>query len=625
MKQLLTLVCILTFALPGVQAQNQNYWQQKVDYTMDVDVDAKNHQYAGKQTLVYTNNSPDVLNRVYYHLYFNAFQPGSMMDNRSRTIVDPDRRVGDRISHLDESEIGYEKINSLTQDGKAVKYEVDGTILVVELNKPIKPGAKTTFKMEWDAQVPLQIRRSGWNNKAGVELSMAQWYPKLAHYDFQGWHPDPYIGREFYGTFGDFDVKISIDKEYVLGGTGIIQNPNEIGYGYEKEGAKVKRPKGEKLTWHFKAKNVLDFFWGADPDYVHTIVQVPNGPKVHLLHQKKVDESASDEQNEKYAKNWEQLPEFTVKAIQYANEHFGEYPYPQFSVIQGGDGGMEYPMGTFITGARSLGSLVGVTVHEMFHSWYQNVIATNESLLPWMDEGFTSFASAETMAHLFNQNGDPQSGSYRSYNYIVESGKEEPLTTHSDHYNTNAAYSVAAYSKGAIFLNQLSYIIGNDTFRRGMLRYHKEWKLKNPTALDFINVMEKESGMILDWYYEYFVQTTKTIDYGITAVVGDESKTTVKLDRIGLMPMPLDVVVEYNDGSSELFYIPLRLMRGEKPAENDMKRTILEDWVWVKTSYNFTIDKPASSIKSVTIDPSHRMADIDQENNTFNVSEMLSN
>lgn len=623
MKQLLTLVSVFILVLPGVQAQNQNYWQQKVDYTMNIDVDAKNHQYSGEQTLVYTNNSADVLNRVYYHLYFNAFQPGSMMDIRSRTIEDPDRRVGDRIYHLDESEIGYEKIKSLTQDGKAVKYEVDGTILVVELNKPIKPGAKTTFKMKWDAQVPLQIRRSGWNNKSGVELSMAQWYPKLAHYDFQGWHPDPYIGREFYGTFGDFDVKITIDKNYVLGGTGILQNPNEIGYGYEKEGAKVKRPKGDKLTWHFKAENVIDFFWGADPDYIHTTAQVPNGPKVHLLYQKEVNENASAEQNAEYAKNWKQLGDFAVKAIQYANEHFGEYPYPQFSIIQGGDGGMEYPMGTFITGARSLGSLVGVTVHEMYHSWYQNVLATNESLLPWMDEGFTSFASAETMAYLFNQQGDPHRGSYRSYKYIVESGREEPLTTHSDHYNTNAAYSMAAYSKGAIFLNQLSYIMGDEAFRRGMLQYHKEWKFKHPTALDFINVMEKESGMILDWYYEYFVQTTKTIDYGITAVVGDENKTTVKLNRIGLMPMPLDVVVEYKDGSKELFYIPLRLMRGEKPAENDIKRTVLEDWVWVKPSYNFTIDKPASAIKLVTIDPSHRMADINQENNTFDVAEML--
>ncbi len=309
--------------------------------------------------------------------------------------------------------------------------------------------------------------------------------------------------------------------------------------------------------------------------------------------------------------------------MQYANEHFGEYPYPQYTNLQGGDGGMEYPMGTLITGGRSLGSLVGVMVHEMYHSWYQNVLATNESLLEWMDEGFTSFASSETMAHLFDRDGNPHSGSYRSYNYIVQSGNEEPMTTHADHYNLNSAYGVAAYSKGAVYLNQLEYIIGKEDFRNGMLRYHKEWKLKHPTALDFLSVMERESGMILDWYHEYFVQTTKTIDYGITAVVGTENKTSVKLERVDLMPMPLDVVVEYTDGSSELFYIPLRIMRGEKPAENDMKRTVLKDWPWVEPSYNLVINKPASQIKSVTIDPTQRLADVNPDNNSFDVASML--
>ena len=624
MKQLLSFLLITFFAVSTLQAQNKDYWQQEVDYTMEIDVDAENHQYAGKQTLVYTNNSPETLDRVYYHLYFNAFQPGSMMDVRSRNIADPDRRVGDRIFHLEEDEIGYQKVKSLTQDGKAVKYTVDGTVLVVELNKPIQPGQKSTFKMEWDAQVPLQIRRSGWNNAEGVEFSMSQWYPKMAEFDVRGWNPNEYVGREFHAPFGNFDVKITIDKDYVLGGTGILQNPNEIGYGYEDDGARVKRPSGDKMTWHFKAENVIDFFWGADPDFKHVTAQVPDGPKLHFLYQQPaVVEGASDEQNAQYTKSWEELVDYTVSAIEYANEHFGVYPYPQFSTIQGGDGGMEYPMGTFITGGRSLGSLVGVTVHEMYHSWYQNVLATNESLYEWMDEGFTSFASAETMANLFQQDGNPHSGSYRGYRFIVESGKEEPMVTHADHYNTNQAYSIAAYSKGAIFLNQLEYIIGREDFRNGMLRYHKEWKLKHPTDLDFVHLMEKESGMILDWYYEYFVQTTKTIDYGIKAVVGDDNETVVDLEKIGLMPMPLDIVVEYQDGSSEQFYIPLRMMRGEKPMEFDMPRTVLKDWPWVQPEYSFTIDRPVSEIKSIAIDPTERMADINLENNSFDVPSML--
>lgn len=611
-------------SISGVAQQSTGYWQQSADYTMEIDVDAKNHQYSGKQKLVYTNNSPDELNKVYYHLYFNAFQPGSMMDVRSRNIADPDRRVGDRISKLSEDEIGYQRIRTLKQDGKPVKFTTEGTILVVELNKAIKPGKKSTFEMEWDAQVPLQIRRSGWNNAEGIELSMSQWYPKMAEYDYMGWHPNPYIGREFHGIWGDFDVKISIDKDYVIGATGILQNPSEVGHGYEKPGSKVNRPKGDKITYHFVAENVIDFFWGADPDFVHTTAQVPNGPKLHFFYQKDVVTGADPQRNAQFKENWERLPELTVKAFTYAMEKFGRYPYPQFSVVQGGDGGMEYPMGTLITGGRSLGSLVGVTVHEFFHSWYQGVLATNEALYPWMDEGFTSFASSETMAYTFNrEGGNVHAGSYGGYISLAKSGLEEPMTTHADHYNTNRAYGSASYSKGAVYLGQLSYIMGDETFRRAFLRYFNEWKFKHPTPNDLLRIMEQESGMILDWFNEYFVSTTKTIDYGIRSVLGAGSSTKVELERIGLMPMPIDLEVEYMDGSKEIFYMPLRIMRGEKPAENDTKRTVLEDWPWTNPTYTVEIPTSASNIKTITIDPTRRLADIEPSNNTFDVEGMI--
>ncbi|WP_040368069.1 M1 family metallopeptidase [Balneola vulgaris] len=624
MKYLLTLLLFLSMSISGVAQQSTGYWQQSADYTMEIDVDAKNHQYSGKQKLVYTNNSPDELNKVYYHLYFNAFQPGSMMDVRSRNIADPDRRVGDRISKLSEDEIGYQRIRTLKQDGKPVKFTTEGTILVVELNKAIKPGKKSTFEMEWDAQVPLQIRRSGWNNAEGIELSMSQWYPKMAEYDYMGWHPNPYIGREFHGIWGDFDVKISIDKDYVIGATGILQNPNEVGHGYEKPGSKVNRPKGDKITYHFVAENVIDFFWGADPDFVHTTAQVPNGPKLHFFYQKDVVTGADPQRNAQFKENWERLPELTVKAFTYAMEKFGRYPYPQFSVVQGGDGGMEYPMGTLITGGRSLGSLVGVTVHEFFHSWYQGVLATNEALYPWMDEGFTSFASSETMAYTFNrEGGNVHAGSYGGYISLAKSGLEEPMTTHADHYNTNRAYGSASYSKGAVYLGQLSYIMGDETFRRAFLRYFNEWKFKHPTPNDLLRIMEQESGMILDWYNEYFVSTTKTIDYGIRSVLGAGSSTKVELERIGLMPMPIDLEVEYMDGSKEIFYMPLRIMRGEKPAENDTKRTVLEDWPWTNPTYTVEIPTSASNIKTITIDPTRRLADIEPSNNTFDVEGMI--
>ena len=245
------------------------YWQQEVDYTMDIRMDVRTNQFKGEQELVYTNNSPDTLDKVFFHLYFNAFQPGSMMDIRSRTIADPDRRVSDRIHTLKEDEIGYQKVTSLTQNGKAVKYETVGTILEVKLDKPLLPGKKTKLEMSYDAQVPLQIRRSGRDNEEGIRYSMTQWYPKLVEYDEQGWHPNPYIGREFHGVWGDFDVTIHIDQEYVLGATGYLQNPKEVNTG-RAEDVKEETMQEERMnSWHFVAPMVHDFAWVADPDYVH--------------------------------------------------------------------------------------------------------------------------------------------------------------------------------------------------------------------------------------------------------------------------------------------------------------------------------------------------------------------
>src|SRR5690606_14035039 len=265
----------------SLAAAEESYWQQRADYKMDIEMDVEKFQFTGTQQLKYTNNSPDDLNRVFYHLYFNAFQPGSEMDMRLQTIPDPDRRMVNnlgtkenpkyqsRIAELSPDEIGYLKVSSLTKNGQTVQFSEEGTTLVVNLDTPIKSGETVTFAMEFKGQVPVQIRRSGRNNKDGVALSMTQWYPKMAEYDFEGWHADPYIAREFHGVWGDYDVNITIDKDYILGGTGVLQNANEIGYGYQDQGVKVKKHRGKTLTWNFKAHDVHDFAWAADPEYIH--------------------------------------------------------------------------------------------------------------------------------------------------------------------------------------------------------------------------------------------------------------------------------------------------------------------------------------------------------------------
>lgn len=617
----LTFIVGLGFIIPDSSAQRAGYWQQEVHYEMDIDMDVETNRFDGKQTLTYTNNSPDTLNRVFYHLFFNAFQPNSMMDKRSRTIADPSSKIADKIVGYDSMQIGYQKISSLKQNGEEVDFTVEGTIMEVHLSEPILPGEEAVFEMEFNAQVPLQTRRSGRDNEEGVRFSMSQWYPKIAAYDEDGWHPNPYIAREFYAPFGVFDVTIHIDSSYVVAAGAILQNPGEVGFGYETEEMEVNRPDGAKLTWHFRSENVHDFMWAADPDFTQTTEQVPNGPLLRFFYQTEpVAEDASEKRAKELPESWENLPWYTAKAFEYMNENVGKYPYKEYSVIQGGDGGMEYIMGTLITGNRSFRSLVGVTVHELVHSWFHGVLANNEVYESWIDEGFTSYMGELTENAIFNEEvEDPFASRYRSYKQIATApGLEEPMSVHSDHYNTNVAYSRASYTKGALFLHQLGYIIGKDVLDRSLRRFFETWKFKHPTGKDFIRIAEEESGMVLDWYYEYWITTTKTIDYSIQSVASAGDSTQITLERIDLMPMPIEVEVTRTDSSSAVYYMPLKIMWDEKENEYPGKEWVQkEDWEWVFPEYNLTIDVPIDSIQRVEIDPTQRMMDLDRENNVW--------
>ena len=621
MKKIIVL-SFLTLVVGDLVAQNSSYWQQHADYKMEVSMDVKNYQYKGKQELIYTNNSQDTLNKVYYHLFNNAFQPGSEMDARIQSIKDPDGRmvtkikVGDteikesRIKNLKPNEIGYLRISNFTQDGVAAVTKTVGTILEVTLAKPILPNSKTTFSLDFDGQVPVQIRRSGRNNAEGVALSMAQWYPKMAEFDFEGWHADPYIAREFHGVWSNFDVKITIDKDFILGGTGYLQNKNEIGHGYQDSGVLVSIPKKSKtLTWHFTAPLVHDFTWAADKEYIHDVIKGPNDVDLHFLYKN----------NPKFIENWKNLQPKTVALMKIYNETVGEYPYKQYSVIQGGDGGMEYAMCTLILGQGSFDGLVGVTAHELAHSWFQHVLASNESKHGWMDEGFTSFLDDYgTNEILETKLENPFINAYKGYFSMVNSGKELPQATHADRFDENRVYSITSYSKGELFLTQLIYLIGKENLLKTLKKYYKDFQFKHPTPNDIKRSAERVSGANLDWYLTDWTKTTNTIDYGIKEVKENTNQTTVTLERIGRMPMPIDLLVEYNDGTMESFYIPLRMMSFEKENPNPaVKRTVLNDWAWAYPTFEFYISKSKASIKKITIDPSGLMADVKPENNVY--------
>lgn len=606
-------ICFLTLGLLS-NSQINKYYQQQADYKMNIDVDVKNYQYKGHQQITYTNNSQDTLSVFYFHLYWNAFQPNSMMDQKLQELnKTADKRMitGDgksRISSLKSNEIGYQKIKSLKQEGIPVTFTVEETILKVQLAKPILPHTTTHFEMEWTSQIPPVIRRAGRNNSEGIDLTMTQWYPKVVEYDYEGWHTFDYIAREFQGVFGNYDVTIAIDKNYIIGAGGVLQNPKDV-KGYLADTQPVV--KKNKTFWHFKAENIHDFAWAADPDYTVDSISIKNGPLVYLIYQKS-----------KQTNYWEESKPYIKKYFSLMKENFGAYPYPTYSFIQGGDGGMEYGMCTMIMGnAKSLEGLADLMFHEASHSWFQHILASNESMRAWMDEGFTSYAEHLMMAKIFpdyvKNYPNPHYNSVEFYTEFIKTRQEEVMGIFSDHFLTNNGYSVAAYIKGELFLVQLEYIVGRQTFFKIMKNYFETWKFKHPTDRDFIHIAQKISGMDLKWYWNYMTYTTRTIDYAIKSVEKEGKTTKVTLENLGNFPMPIDVNVTYPDGSKQIYNIPLNMMHNYKKQESDVNQKNLPYWKWTQKEYEFSLDVPPEKIKSIEIDATYRMADINRENNIY--------
>ena len=602
MKNLFLLFCFFVFA--SVSAQN-SYWQQEVDYNMVIDVNVEDHTYSGTQKLVYTNNSSDTLNKVFYHLYFNAFKPGTDLEQNSRYSADDSREMSEKLLSMPKEDWGDVRVFLLTQNGKPVDYSIVETIMEVRLNSPIGPGQSSVFEMGFFVQTPAMVRRSGKNSEDGVAFSMSQWYPKLCQYDDEGWHANPYIGREFYGVWGDFDVTINIDKDYTVAGSGYLQSPELIGHGYAplKDGVEH----GDKISWRFIAPNVHDFSWAADPLFVHDFMDIKNGPRMHFFYKK----------DSEYIGLWREFQENSANFLTFFSKTVGKYPYDQYSIIMAGDGGMEYAMCTFIDGVGhpTIESLYSVTSHEIAHTWFQFLMATNESKHAWMDEGFTSYIDDVALNVVLKKEKDlPNEKAYQDYVEWVSKGLEEPLTTHADRFKFNQGYGASSYDKGSIFLSQLGYVIGRENLYKTLRRYFKEWAFKHPRPYDFIRCAEKVSGLELDWYLMDWAQTTKQIDYQVNSIIGDGSNTKIILKREKQMPMPIDVEVRLKNGLSRFYNIPLTMMRGNKPLDGAL---LLESWSWAQPYYEFEVGLPKEDILEVVIDPLGFTADVNRKNNSL--------
>lgn len=605
MNVLLRTALLCAFLSPALTGRAQcDRWQQWIEVDLSVDLDVRTHRFTGHERLVYHNQSPDTLTEVWFHLYFNAFRPGSEMDGRSRSIADPDPRVGSRIAALAPEEQGELRCTSGTQDGRPVELEHMGTAMRLRPAIPIAPGARSTFELDFAGQVPVQIRRSGRNNAEGIAYSMTQWYPKVAAYDDRGWHAGPYVGREFYGEWGDHTLRITIDSAFTVAATGVLQDPAAIGHGYAAPDP-ARAARSARNTWVFRADSVHDVAWAADPDYVQLTAQVPGGPVIRCFFQ----------DDPELRSVWEQLPGYMVRSFEFMNAHFGRYPWPEYSFVQGGDGGMEYPMLTLITGKRSLGSLVGVSVHESVHSWYYGVLASDEGHHPWMDEGFTEYAGSKVMQHLFGGDKDPHAGAYEAYRMLQQLPENEPMTVHADHFRTNRAYGITAYSKGEMVLHQLGSVIGERTVDQGLRRLYDRCRFRHPRPVDVERSMEQVSGVELDWYFDQWLNTTRELDLAVDSVAPEGDHTVVVLRRVGEMLSPVDLRVTDRDGRATHVHVPLSLMRGAKPAGSEAYPfTVAEPWPWPEQVFRVPVAVPFDRLAGVQLLTAGRMADMDATN-----------
>ena len=609
MKKFFLLALSIAIGSSSASAQT-GYWQQSLRYQMDLELDHNEHRLEGKMRLEYTNNSPDALDEIFMHLYWNAFQPGSMMSNMANIPTQfKDKAIGTKIEELKPYEEGEQIVRVVKHNGREVAFDVQQTILHARLNEPIAPGSTHVFELEYTTRIPIVIERAGRDNKEGVDYSFTQWYPKMCVYDRDGWHPDLYVAREFYGNFGRFEVNITADASFVLGGTGVLKNPTEIGHGYTDE--PVKHKKKSRITWRFAADSVHDFAWTADREYQHQRFILPTGTEIHCFYLPDVKSKMMFE-NERFRAD-------IATYFAFMNEHFGPYRWPQFNVIQGGEGAMEYPMATLLEahGKEYLGAFSTAFAHEGSHMWFYGMLATDEQRYHWMDEGFTSFAEDEVMNVISGANKPNAHEAYLSTfaKRAAKAAWREPASTPANYFDGKFPYQMAAYMMGSLYLVQLRGIVGDEAFWRIMRRYHAEWSFKHPRPEDFVRIAERESGMVLDWYHDQWINTTKYPDVGIDSVWSDNvALTYLRLERLGTMAMPVDVKVTYESGASMTYTIPLLEQQGHK---TDPLLVLAGPWNFTQKTFTLTIETPLKGIRFIEVDPGHWTADVNRDDNVW--------
>lgn len=645
------LACLLSITLPVIAQFNDNsyrnsknklywqnrkphaaYWQQDVHYKIDAGIDEGSHIISASEELEYWNNSPDTLHFVYFHLFQNAFVKGSYLHSMEEAVG-----VQPRLGGYEAAGLGT-VVKDLTVDGKTVRTELDNTIMKVYLPKPLLPKGKMTFKMRFQTYYDRGGTRrrmqmyDAWGFK---HYNGVQWFPKICVYDSKfGWDTYQHLNKEFYGEFGSYDVSLNFPSNYIVEATGALQNREEVLPDTLREKLDIKNfankkwneppstiipyVKGERKVWKFYADNVHDFAFTADPSY-RIGTKYWNGVECIALAQ------------EPHAAGWQNGADYVAKIIKTLSEEIGMYAYPKMIAADANDG-MEYPMLTLDGGSDP--GYRGLLVHEIAHNWFYGMVGSNETYRSGMDEGFAQYYTAEglrlidgdTLVQALPKSkyrrkfyGPTMTFDYRVMNaYHIDALTQNDglLNVHANGYGNGLHHENgyrSVYYKSAAMLSNLQYTLGDSLYRAAMQHYFYQWKFAHPYFEDFRNSIIQFTHVDLNWFFDQWWETNKTIDYsvcGIRKIPGVDS-FAIKLRRNGKMEMPIDLTVQNKQGQQFNFYIPNTWF------EKNTSATTLPRWFGLdklNETYEARVQVPGG-ISKVQIDTSYRLADVDLRDN----------
>lgn len=599
-------------------APGPRYWQQRVSYRIEAELDPASRTLRGSERIVYRNRSPDTIADVVLNLYQNVFSEGvprnRPVDLTGGSTLERVAVEGRPLEAHALAEIPVERGDTAAPVG----YAVDGTLARLVLPRPLLPGDSTTLEISWHYTVPaVGAFRTAWEDALGGRVfQIGQWYPQIATYDdLRGWDATPYLGDgEFYLEYGDWEVALTLPAGWLVGATGELLNPAEVLTEETRRrlrqalatdstthvvteadlaaGRGTRNSRGT-LTWRFRARDVRDFAWVASDRYVWDVaratIEGAAGTRyvpVHAFYRPG-------------APGWQDAARYGRHAVSFFSELLVPYPYPQVTVAEGPIYGMEYPQLVFIARPQRPEDLYAVIAHEVGHEWFPMLVGQDEASYAWMDEGLATFHEDSARA-VFYPGSDPWSGDRDRYLRVSGSEREVPLMRHTDLVDPYGARTVAAYSKPGTLLRSLRAVLGDSIFTSALRAYAREWLLKHPTPWDFFATVEGASGRDLDWFWYPWWWETGTLDQAIRAVAQPDSQTvTITVADLGDIPVPTRLVVTAENGATTAAEIPIEVWTVDRRREATLSLPVF------------------GRVVRVEIDPDRLFPDVDRTNDVW--------